>query len=294
MDDGWNARIWTGSANATEAAFHNNVEMLVELTGRKKRIGVQKFLQETITELLDEWHTPVEVPEPPDEIGKRLEETLLHSRRELANADLDITIRAAEQSDQYKLVIDGPWPALDATVTGQIWPIGLTHEQARPITGTAIEYEALTLEAVSAFVAVELTANESGQRQQSRFVLRLPTNGMPDDRGSRLLSQMLANPEAFMRLLMILLADDGVEALFNGAIDGSATQTSTWWPGSDDAPVLESLLQSLDRSPERIDRIQNLIDDLSASGRPDELLPKGFMALWDAIQANRDHAQSNA
>ena len=26
MDDGWHARIWTGSANATEAAFQRNVE----------------------------------------------------------------------------------------------------------------------------------------------------------------------------------------------------------------------------------------------------------------------------
>jgi hypothetical protein len=43
-DDGWNARIWTGSANATNAAFSGNVEFLVELEGRKSFCGIDKVL----------------------------------------------------------------------------------------------------------------------------------------------------------------------------------------------------------------------------------------------------------
>ena len=43
-DAGWDARLWTGSANATEAAFTGNVEFLVELTGKKKDIGVDALL----------------------------------------------------------------------------------------------------------------------------------------------------------------------------------------------------------------------------------------------------------
>jgi len=39
-DAGWRARVWTGSANATDAAFHGNVEFVVELEGRKDRCGV--------------------------------------------------------------------------------------------------------------------------------------------------------------------------------------------------------------------------------------------------------------
>ncbi len=43
-DDGWNARTWTGSANATVAAFDGNVEFLVELAGKKSDVGVDAFL----------------------------------------------------------------------------------------------------------------------------------------------------------------------------------------------------------------------------------------------------------
>ena len=43
-DEGWNARVFTGSANATRAAFNRNVEFLVELRGKKSRCGVAAML----------------------------------------------------------------------------------------------------------------------------------------------------------------------------------------------------------------------------------------------------------
>jgi len=45
-DAGWEAKVWTGSANATAAAFERNVEFLVELTGRASRHGVRALLRE--------------------------------------------------------------------------------------------------------------------------------------------------------------------------------------------------------------------------------------------------------
>ncbi|MBA7670353.1 hypothetical protein ES703_78498 [subsurface metagenome] len=47
VESGWNACVWTGSANATSAAFDNvNVEFLVELVGKKSRVGINKFMGE--------------------------------------------------------------------------------------------------------------------------------------------------------------------------------------------------------------------------------------------------------
>lgn len=299
MDDGWDAHVWTGSANATEAAFHHNVEMLVQLSGKKSRIGIDTLLgdhdasaprSDNFRELLEVWQPPSEPPAPADEGAERLDEQLWNARRSLANAALGIRVAAAGDQDQYSFAIDGEWPPLPSGITGQLWPIGLTREQSRPLDGEAVAFGVLTLDAVSAFIAVELTATEGGQTQQSRFVLRLPIEGVPNDRASRLLRHMLADQQAFMRLLMLLLADDGVEAFTTGAVGGGQWHGGDWLAGDGHAPVLESLLQSLDRAPERIDRIQNLIDDLGTSGDPGELLPDGFLAVWDAIRANRDNA----
>lgn len=45
-DDGWNARVYVGSANATSAAFESNVEFMVELKGKRKDFGIDAFLGE--------------------------------------------------------------------------------------------------------------------------------------------------------------------------------------------------------------------------------------------------------
>src|ERR1035438_845973 len=44
-DDGWYSHVWTGSANATIAAFERNVEFMVHLTGKKSSCGIAKFVR---------------------------------------------------------------------------------------------------------------------------------------------------------------------------------------------------------------------------------------------------------
>ena len=38
------ADVWTGSANATSAAFQRNVEFLVQMSGNRSQVGIDKFL----------------------------------------------------------------------------------------------------------------------------------------------------------------------------------------------------------------------------------------------------------
>jgi len=44
FDEAGQGRVWTGSANATGAAFHHNVEFLVEMRGRSRHMGVEAIL----------------------------------------------------------------------------------------------------------------------------------------------------------------------------------------------------------------------------------------------------------
>jgi len=299
MSDGRQGRVWTGSANATNAAFHHNVELLVELVGRKKQLGVDALLEQgsgdrMFGDLLDRWYRPTEEAEAPDAVAQQLEERLRDARRALARADLAVTGGAADEEGLYPLTVDGDWPALPENVTGTLRPIGLEPEWARAIDGAAVSFGAVTLEALSAFVAVELTAREQGRTQQTRFVLRVPLEGAPEDRGSRLLRAMLSDRSEFMRLLMILLADDGVEAMMNAGLGEGSWSGGHWLAGGGDTPLLESLLKTLDRAPERLDEIRRLLDDIGESGELDEMLPEGFQEVWEAVWANREAAGSAA
>ena len=58
--------LWTGSANATNAAFHSNVEFLVEMRGKSHLMGVEAILcpqqkgVSVLRDLLDDYEPPTE------------------------------------------------------------------------------------------------------------------------------------------------------------------------------------------------------------------------------------------
>ena len=296
MNDGWRARVWTGSANATYAAFNHNIEMLVELEGRRKDLGIDALLDDKgsgFRDLLDHWQAPTVKPDTTDPIAERLEALLTVVRRMYAHADLAVYVSDPDEEGQYPLRIEGNWPEPTANVTGTLRPLGLEPERAVDIGSETVSFGAVTLEAMSAFVAIELQASESGQSQRTRFVLRLPLEGAPVDRESRLLCSMLQNRSQLMRLLMILLSDDGIEAMVNAGIGADSWTGGDWLSGGEDTPLLESLLKALDRSPERLDQIKRLLDEMSEGGNLDELLPDGFEDVWSAVWANRAKASNN-
>ncbi len=94
---------------------------------------------------------------------------------------------------------------------------------------------------------------------------------------------MLGNRHELMRLLMILLADDGVEAIMTAGLGEGGGSGADWIAGVDDTPLLESLLKTLDRAPERLDEIKRLLDDIRESGDPDEMLPADFLEVWEPV-----------
>jgi hypothetical protein len=76
-DAGWDARLWTGSANATHAAFSGNIEFMVELAGKKSFCGIDRVLDASddstgLKDLLQRY-------EPPGEPAERDETQSLHS-----------------------------------------------------------------------------------------------------------------------------------------------------------------------------------------------------------------------
>lgn len=86
-DAGWNATVWTGSANATDAAFGGNVEFLVELTGKKSRCGIDAVLgsregNAALAALLHPY-TPDQSADLPDPAQAALEEQVSEVRRYL-------------------------------------------------------------------------------------------------------------------------------------------------------------------------------------------------------------------
>jgi hypothetical protein len=81
---------------------------------------------------------------------------------------------------------------------------------------------------------------------------------------------------------MCLLADEGFElADVMATIDRNNVGSASAETAS--TALFESLIRSLDRSPERLDHIASLVADLRKQGNPNDVFPLGFEQLWEPI-----------
>lgn len=287
-DDG--ARLFTGSANATAAAFAGNVEILAELRGPSSA-GVDAVLADTpgetgLVDLLVDYHRREEpvAADDADELDWRLDGL----RRELAAMTLQATVTG--DGEDHVLVVTSneplPAPAVD-DLDLRVWPVTLDEtSSAQPLVAgqPADARFTVTLEGITAFLAVSASARHGTARQSTTFLINVELIGAPADRHSRLLAAMLRDRDRLLRYLLLLLHDETAE---EGQLSGRGAGWVGRWLGAgwDELPLLELLLRALDRNPERLDHIDRLLTDLA--DERDELLPAGFDDVWQPIWHHR-------
>lgn len=295
-ESGWNATLWTGSANATNAAFDRcNVEFLVELTGKKSRIGIGPLFKqnEGITSFFDllRPYTPPKKPLKENEIQKALRMTLEKLQRRLANSRLIVKVLATKEKDIFELLlvfqetIDCP---RECEVDLAVWPISLRPKSAMSISLTElipqVRFENVSLENVTGLFAFALSGRLQSHKQEIRFVLNLPVKGVPQNRDEKILQTLISNQENFIRYLLLLLYEGEYSAL---ALDLEKQLTEgkgNRWILRDDMPLFEELLRAYSRDPDKIKRIANLIEDIRKTEEGQKLLPAAFIPLWQTFQ----------
>jgi len=285
-DAGWKSRIWVGSANATNAAFNRNVEFLAELEGPKSKFGIDAILGETdhdgsLAWLLRDYEPPVDAADA-DLVLERLERELQGSREALARTSLIAEV-TPEGDGRYTLTLAVPQStALAEGLELLVHPITLNQPQR--ITQQSA-WHALPTELLSAFFAFEMTLRAEGRVASTAFVTRAELRGAPADRREALLRALLRDKGQVLRFLLLLLADGARSADSALAALGAFSERSgvEHRDGEMPIPLLETMLRALDRDPETLVAVQQLIADLSATPEGCELLPDGLLAVWKPI-----------
>lgn len=292
-EDGWKARVFTGSANATSAGLQGvNVEFLVEMVGKKSRVGVDSVLGEgkDETKLLD-LLLPYQILDKKVDIdadGAKLDKILEVARRELASADWLVRISpGAENQFRQDLVILKA-RKIDPAVKISCWPALLpdSHETAvdlaRPESCAC--FSGLSTIAVGGFVAFRLRAAVGKREAEISFVLNLPTEGLPESRDRDILLHVISDPQHFVRYLLLLLSRDP-EATFLEHLNGTPRKGNSTGAsdGFSEIPLFEEMLRAAARSPERIRRIGRVVDDLRRTPQGQKVLPAGFERVWNAL-----------
>lgn len=305
-DAGWDALVWTGSANATTAAFERNVEFLVQLRGKRGRCGVAALMEKSPAEgprragclgdLLQAFVPPAgdAACTSEEEAFERLVDKL---SRALAAAAPLAYCEASAAPDHYAVELRVTERSKIEVGKGhriRCWPISRsdTDSQAVNVDGTCwARFEPVSLLGLTAFFAFEIaTADE---RLARRFVLNVPLQNPPANRREAALKQLLNDKERVLRFLLLLLLDHGARDFGNGLRPpDSSNGGQQGWIGKSETPLFESLVRALDCDPQRIDQVAQIIEDLMRTEDGRELLPADLDSIWQPIWEARRRQQA--
>jgi hypothetical protein len=175
-EQGDRARLWTGSANATDAAFNGNIEFLVELGGKRNLVGINCLLTQGengdapgLIRLLQPY-TPSQTEIPIDLFLNELEQNLntvchqlsfLPLRARVVNNLESITIepgpdlgKASEDFTYAKTKITSGESNTSNSYQLELYIEG--DANIKPLEGVKVRAWPITLQELSSSVAVEL------------------------------------------------------------------------------------------------------------------------------------------
>lgn len=278
-EDGWNAHVYTGSANATDAAVHLNVEFMTHLSGTKGKAGIDRLLgdgKQGLSRVLVEWSGEVREASEEEKLRKTLEKELAAARREFASRTFLLNCVSGSQADTFILELRAKEPIPTEVSAGLVcWPTSLRRDAAKSPTGgpgVVATFGPVSMDAITGFIACEMSVSRDGIRVPATFVINVPVEGAPEDRLQRLLAQQLKDRDKLLRLLWLLLqAETSASDLANEAIVEGEGEGRGW--GSDEFPIFELLVKSLADSAERVNEISRLVDDLARSPEGRNLVP---------------------
>ncbi len=299
LDQGWDTSLFVGSANATAAAFRHNIEFLTELKGKKHDLGTPAlFPDDAITdedestsgtpdkfiELLVEYDPEEEEETDTDET------TLEHHLEHIRTAVLDMTIDGQAQhcDDGYYLSLTTLEPLDIETGVGDVevvcWPLSVqnTQKQISVTEPVELEFGPFGKHSLTQLFAFQVRVTDGDETRQTRFALKVPITGLPEDRNQAIMQDILSDPERFLRLLSLLLdwdspsdITDTSEHLSND--DSSYTSTSGAGP-----PLLELLVETLEQNPSRITQLEQLLRDLETD---ETSFPSELNSLLETVLA---------
>ena len=294
FERGWDAHLFTGSANATTAAFAGNVEFLAELIGKKSRCGVAEIMDGRggtgFRSLLEPYDPAAASATSVDmDLSLRVDEL----RRAIAAQPFVASVEVQEDGSGYRVTLrSGGDDVLPDAATARCWPITVDRSAAVPLTRVWSDGALFPLspEGLTAFFAIELTLRAGRNRERVDFVVQAALEGAPADRLDRLLVQLLRTRGDVLRYMLFLLAgDDAALAALRSLAGDTPGQPglADGHGGELDLPLVEWMVRALARAPDRIDHLARLVASLRATDEGRELLPEDFDVIWDVIWAAR-------
>ena len=287
IEHGWDVSWYVGSANSTNSGYNgHNVELIASVTGRKSRVGIERFTEAGFIGMCEPYRR-VERAEIDAEIAAARD--ALETARTALIADGALSIQCAPEETDWTLTLAGDVeipPGIEAVA----WPLSLKEETGKPLNLPLTWRMPTNL--LTAFVALRLSAPNIAV-DDICLALLLPATGMPENRITHVLRNLIDSPERFMRFLRALLG--GLDGLVDGLDSGDkGGEPFGWGTGLGGEPLLEDLMRIASRQPSRLEPVRRLIEDLRATEEGSRIMPDDFLAVWDAVNEAVAHDHVDA
>jgi hypothetical protein len=281
FEQGHRATWFIGSANLTDAAFTGrNVELMASASGPKGRpggkgIGINLFMESGFQRLCEDYQPAEYMPE--EETAQEAATKLKKAREALLGAELRVSCRPAE--GDWQMAVQGGI-ALPQGVTLTAWPLSVEGHQAKKWQDGVSWY--LPIARLTAFIAFSIAVD--GHDERLDLAIKLPVEGMPEERIHHVLRTLIDSPERFMQFLRALLG--GLEEIA-GLIGDSSGQTWNFAGGQGlrGEPLLEGMLRAASRDPQRLLPVRRLIADLRQSEEGRKIVPDDLYVVWQVVDS---------
>jgi len=298
----YGGRVWTGSANLTDAAFHGNVEFLTELSGRKVICGVDAIIGDQAHRIglrkLTEPYEPASAGGRELTAKEQLEWCLDRARRALGRLRYTATCRRTDALG-FDLELSGTPlehvpldPAALDGLTVTVRPVTLGDGAATSVTPDPSGFTTrhhVSYEAITPFFAVRLRPLDEAIPLDTTFLINADLIDAPADRAENVMVGLLKNRADLIRFLLLLLGnvEDGLAGLVDDG-DGAWGGGGSWLGASGSEALLEPLIRAYSRDRARLHDIQHVMEELAKTETGREILPDGWDAVWAPIQTALD------
>lgn len=267
-----NTDLYLGSMNASFAATHQNVEMMVRLGTKKRYLNSERLLKELFCGPADGKENPFEEVlihnEKADDIIN--EETLLERTvKEICRRKMKSVIMENNGKYDVRVMVSGD--ISDEWKNVSIAPLrrNVFMEFAQEMVFPEMDILQLT-----EFFRIRI----QGQQEQITRIIMIPTSGFPENRESAVVNSVVKDKKSFIEYVSFVLGEDYLMSMLE---EHTLSSSGIWGSESERLPALyEKMLKTALEEPERLKEIEYLLRMIEDR----EIIPDDFRELYETFR----------
>ncbi len=286
--DSW-SQLWVGSANCTDSALalkgpkQDNVEFMLKLDCYFYQLHGEMLLKALMGDKEEEnpferWQWDGQEPEPDDPKETQAKILLNQIIRVTGKA---LVVPSDKADEQFNIALSfSKELQIPDHLTVEIAPLMLPN-LAAPFEKDIV-FQGVRLANLCLLYSIWIRWAEGSLS----FVLKIPTDGIPEHRDDAIFKSIIGNREGFFQYVAFLLGDDAVLTLAELLNKESSTSWIRRYTHEYRPILFEKMLKAAAQHPERLYELKSIIESLA--GAKDEcgveIIPEEFVELFNTFE----------